>query len=51
VADSYARIPTDDDDNCYAYVRRHVASGQAMVVVTNLLAAPHTYTLSAGRSA
>ncbi|MCC7354809.1 MAG: alpha amylase C-terminal domain-containing protein, partial [Anaerolineae bacterium] len=50
VADSYGRIPTDDDNNCYAYVRRHVASGQAMVIVANLLGEATTFTLSTARS-
>jgi glycosidase len=50
VAESYARIPTDDDDNCFAYVRRHVASRQAMVIVTNLLGEPKRYGLRPARS-
>ncbi len=47
---SYGRVPTDDDDNCFAYVRRHVATGQAMLVVANLIGEARTFTLRAGGS-
>lgn len=51
VAESYGRVPTDDDANCYAYVRRDVRGGQAMLVVTNLLDAAKKVSLRAGMSA
>jgi glycosidase len=51
VGDSYARTPTSNDDDCYAYVRRDSASGQVMVVVLNLSDRAASFTLQASRSA
>jgi len=50
VKDSYARVPTDDDRNCYAYLRRCGRTGQCMLVVANLLPEPRPYTLELSRS-
>ena len=48
--ETYARVPTSDDRNHYAYMRYHPESGEAIAVVTNLLGEARTLTLDLGRS-
>lgn len=48
--ETYARVPTSDDRNHYAYLRYHPESRAAVLVVTNLLGEARRLTLDFGRS-
>ena len=50
VAESYARVPTDDDENCIAYLRRDPQSAEISIVVVNLLNRPLSASLDFDRS-
>jgi len=51
VLETYAMVPSSDDNDCLAYLRRHPESGQCALVVVNLSSDPATYTLHFQRSA
>jgi glycosidase len=51
VLDSYGRIPTDDDDNCFACLRRHTSSGECILLAVNLVNQPRSHRLKWDESA
>lgn len=48
--ETYARLPTNDDRNHYAYLRYHPQSHETVAVVTNLLGEARALTLDLARS-